>query len=216
MGRDQISWAVILKACGVKDPQVSVYAPLFEQHMKSKVFSLGEKEMDDFIGQTLHESNMLTRTEENLRYSAKRIRELGVMNGKGSAWARAAARADELEYNPIKLANVVYAGRMGNGNEASGDGWKYRGMGLIMCTGFSNYFTLEKLTGLPLTREPELMKNPTYALQCSIAWWENGVPDRLMDDPRLVTRKVNGGEIGLDHRIELTNKARQALALYME
>ncbi len=112
--------------------------------------------------------------------------------------------------NPIKLANKVYGGRMGN--IEPGDGFKYRGGGLIMATGLENYAMLEAATGIPLVANPDMLRQPKTALLVSIAWWERKVPDAAMGNIQRVTRAVNGGLTGIADRTRLTNAAQGALA----
>lgn len=186
-------------------PDTAVYwAPVFEERCTPEKFSKGFDELDDFLGQVLHESGHLTRIEENLNYSkALRIQQV---------WPkRFPTPTTAIPYvnNPQKLANFVYGGRMGNVDPD--DGWKYRGRGLIQVTGRDNYRALSKVLGVNVEAEPELMVRPVFALMSAIAWWEGNVPDAIMGDIVRVTKRVNGGTIGLAQREELTNKAKGTL-----
>jgi putative chitinase len=134
-----------------------------------------------FIGQCGHESADFTRLVENLNYSAD-----GLANTWPSRYANgtknAAGRwlpnqlANLLQRNPPAIANNCYANRMGNGSEASGDGWKYRGRGLIQLTGYSNFALASSKLGVDYVANPSLLEEPTHAARVS-AWWclENGV-----------------------------------------
>lgn len=210
--RDAINWAVVLAECGVARPQIDVYAPLLADQVQPGTFSLGDQEIPAFLGQILHESDMLRRTQENLRYSAARIRQIGNASGPKTRWRSLVARADELANKPQALANAAYGGRGGNGPEASGDGWRYHGRGLIQATFRENYALLQRLTGLPLLSQPDLLLAPAAALDSAVKWWEHTLPDAIVDDPELVTLKVNGGLNGYAHRAELTARAEKALA----
>lgn len=210
MKRDVIAWAVILKECGVRAEQIDVWAPIFAEVIGPETFSQGDAELAPFLGQVLHESAMLTCMEENLNYSAARIRELGMASPAGSRWRSLVSQADQLGGNPVKFANAVYGGRLGN--TEPDDGWLFRGSGPIQCTGRANFAELERITGIPLTTHPDLLRRPgPEALRVCIAWWEGHVPDGVLGSVQQVTRAVNGGSFGLDHRIDLTAKAKVAL-----
>ena len=159
-----------------------------------------------FLAQVMHESGCLRLTEENLNYSAEGLRRVFRKYYRSDAEAAADAR------QPERIANRVYASRMGNGPESSGDGYRYRGRGLIQLTGKDNYRAMEHATGLPLLDEPELLLEQEPALRVSIAWWETNVPDAVLSDVARVTRAVNGGTTGLDHRAMLTRRASAVLA----
>ena len=211
MKQDAIYWAALLEACGVKTAQTQVWAPIFSAVMVDGAFSAGKAELDDFLGQVLHESGMLVSMEECLSYSAERIRELGMASPSGSRWRSLVFRADKLARNPVAFANACYGERLGN--IAPGDGFKYRGSSLIQVTGKDNFAFLEKVTGIELVDNPDLLRRPgPEALRVCIAWWEGRVPDAVMGDPVRVTKAVNGGTNGLADRIALTIKARAALA----
>ena len=206
MKRDANTWNEILIQCRVKPFTAANWAAVFAQEIGADTFSKGESEIDDFLGQILHESALLEKLEEGLYYKTP---------GRLMAvWpSRFASLADELPYlrNPEALANKVYGGRMGN--VRPGDGWRYRGGGLIQVTGADNYRALQQATGLPVYDKPELMRQPgATCLRAAIAWWERNIPDGLMGDTTRVTRRVNGGVIGLADRMALTDEANRALA----
>lgn len=104
----------------------------------------------------------------------------------------------------------MYGRRLGN--TAPGDGWKYRGRGLIQVTGKDNYKAVGDALGIDLVNNPDTLVRPEWALKSSIAWWEGNIPDAIMGDTVRVSKRVNGGTIGLDHRIALTDKAGDALS----
>lgn len=166
-----------------------------------------------FLAQCAHESANFTRFTENLNYSAdglastwpNRFRDV---NGKPSAKALALHRKPEL------IANAVYANRIGNGDEASGDGWRYRGRGMIQLTGRANYLeaSQEIYSDDRLVHDPdEVLKPDTSALVAAWFWSKNNLND-LADkgDVRGITKRINGGYNGLAHREELTKKALEA------
>jgi putative chitinase len=104
-------------------------------------------------------------------------------------------------------------GRKNLGNTEPGDGWAYRGSGVGGLTGRGNFRLVEKVTGLPLESNPDLVRRPgSEALQVFIAWWEKRVPDSVIGDVPLTRQKVNGGDFGLAHVTALTGKLGDALA----
>lgn len=195
-------WHKILTSCGVRFDTAASWAPIFERFVQVESFNLGEKEIDDFVGQVLHETSRLEKLKESLSYSAKRMTEV---------WPHrfpTLESAKPYAYNPEALANKTYGGRLGN--NTSGDGYRYFGRGIPMITGKANYQLLEDLTGLPLVDEPQLLEEPRGAMQCALLWWEKRVPDEAFESIERVTRAVNGAEIGLEDRISLTVQARNA------
>lgn len=195
-------WADTLASMGVRPDTADDWADTFARVMGERPFS-SDADLPNFLGQVLHESGMLERIEENLNYSAQRLMQV---------WPRrfpTLASAQPFARNPRALANNVYGGRMGN--TQPGDGHRFRGRGLIQLTGRDNYRLMEHITGLPLLDHPDLLLEQEPALRASIAWWETNVPDALLGDVARVTRVVNGGTIGLDHRAQLTRRAYQAL-----
>lgn len=198
------NWRDILAACGVKPATAERWAPVFAVHIGPGTFSAGDNDLDDFLAQILHESALLERVEENLTYTtAARLCEVWPSRFKDTETARRYTR------NPVALANLVYSGRMGNRD--LGDGWKYRGRGLIMCTGRDNYATVGRAIGVDLVGNPDLLSRPDIALQASIAWWERHIPDAALGNVQRVTRLVNGGTAGLRERQLLAERAKGAI-----
>uniref|UniRef100_A0A6M3M1A6 Putative glycoside hydrolase n=1 Tax=viral metagenome TaxID=1070528 RepID=A0A6M3M1A6_9ZZZZ len=159
-----------------------------------------------FLAQVGYESAGMTRFVENLNYSAA---------GLQATWPSRFSAEQAMEYarKPQMIANKVYADRMGNGSEKSGDGWKYRGRGLIQITGRDNYEEIGDALQLPLLTTPELLEQEEYAaLSAAIWWWKNGL-NELADNGlfELITRRINGGYHGLAKRKELWNKAKEVL-----
>jgi putative chitinase len=157
-----------------------------------------------FLAQCDHESGGFKHVEENLNYSAKRIKEIfGSRIHQGEY--------DYYAYDDEKLANRAYADRLGNGNESSGDGWKYRGRGYIQITGKDNYNHAGFCLGRNFLENPDLVAQ-AYPL-ATAAWFfkyndiwrvcDRGDTEQVVKE---VTRRVNVGTIGLDDRIKLFNK----------
>lgn len=118
-----------------------------------------------FLAQAIHESVAFTHLEENLNYSAKRITQVWPVR---FTLSQAALYANK----PEALANKVYANRMGNRDEISGDGYLYRGRGIFMLTGSNNYNTYSHLVGRPLHLHPELLLDPATSTRVACAYWK--------------------------------------------
>ena len=154
-----------------------------------------------FLAQCGHESGGFRLTQENLNYSAKGL------NGIFKKYFPTEAAAAPYNRNPQKIANKVYSNRMGNGTEASGDGYKFRGRGYIQLTGKDNYTAFGKSIGVDMTANPDLVASQ-YAL-LSAAWFftKNGL-HKMADEGAgdvvvtKITKRVNGGTIGLPDRIK--------------
>jgi putative chitinase len=154
-----------------------------------------------FLAQCGHESGGFRVTNENLNYSAKGL------NGIFKKYFPTEAAAAAYARNPQKIANKVYSNRMGNGTEASGDGYKFRGRGYIQLTGRDNYTAFGKSIGIDIPSNPDSVAT-TYAL-ASAAWFfsKNGlhkIADEGASDVVVtkITKRVNGGTIGLPDRIK--------------
>ena len=154
-----------------------------------------------FLAQCGHESGGFKLTKENLNYSAKGL------NGIFKKYFPTLESAVPYERKPEKIANKVYGGRMGNGLEASGEGWKFHGRGFIQLTGKDNYTAFTKSIGEDCIANPDLVASK-YAL-ASAAWFfnKNGLhkmADGGANDDTVtkITKRVNGGTIGLPDRIK--------------
>lgn len=154
-----------------------------------------------FLAQCGHESAQFRVVNENLNYSAKGL--LGIFK----KYFPTEAKAKLYERKPEKIANVVYANRMGNGPEASGEGFKFRGRGYIQLTGKDNYTAFGKAIGEDIASNPDLVSTKYPLL--SAAWFfsknglhkmaDTGATDQVVT---MVTKRVNGGTIGLADRIK--------------
>lgn len=161
-----------------------------------------------FIGQCGHECGNFRILEENLNYRAATLMKL---------WPK---RFPTLEFanqyagNPKKIANMVYSSRMGNRDEASGDGYRFRGRGCIQLTGHSNYFHAGKALGVDFVMEPDLVASPKYAALTAGFFWSTHDCNRLAEagDWTALTKKINGGTIGLADRIKHTEEALAVLS----
>ena len=160
-----------------------------------------------FIGQCGHECGNFKVLEENLNYRAETLMKL---------WPKRFPTreiADQYARNPKKIANMVYASRMGNRDEASGDGYRFRGRGCIQLTGSTNYFHAGKALGVDLWAEPDLVATPQYAALTAGWFWHTHKLNALADVSNWVglTKKINGGTIGLDDRVKHINHALAVL-----
>lgn len=156
-----------------------------------------------FMAQIHHESN-LKPVSENLNYSASAL-----LRVFGKYFTE--SQAKEYARKPEMIANRVYANRMMNGNENSGDGWKYRGRGFIQITGKRNYLLLSKDMRVDYLNNPDLLLNEADAMISAVWYWSKNNLNRYADkdDIKGVTKAINGGYNGLKHRIELLNKYKK-------
>lgn len=156
-----------------------------------------------FMGQCAVESVGFTRLEENLGYShADRI---------AAVWPRLASRAAELAGKPAGLANAAYAGKNGNGDEASGDGWRFRGRGLIQITGRANYARACAAAGVDLLADPDKAKDPAVAVRIALWFWQSHGCNELAEAGRVdaITRTINGSAMEQANvRQALTDRAK--------
>ena len=158
-----------------------------------------------FFGQTAHETNTYKAFSENLNYSASGLSKIFGKYFPGDL-------EEEYARNPEKIASRVYGNRMGNGDEESGDGWKYRGRGALQLTGKNNYTAFAKYLD-----KPEILDNPglvanEYAFESAMFFFDKNnlwsICDKGIDSNTItkLTRRINGGTNGLDHRKDLTLK----------
>jgi len=178
-----------------------------------------------FLSQIGHESAGLSRLEENLKYSATGLAATWptrfAQRDMSGAYLKDAKgrnlptdRARLFHRKPEMIANSVYANRMGNGSEASGDGWRHRGYGLKQLTGKDNHRACGRAIGENFEREPERLMLPVNAALSAGWFWSVNKLNRLADtgDVVALTRKINGGTIGLAEREALYQRALPAFA----
>jgi putative chitinase len=158
-----------------------------------------------FIGQCAHESGNFKTLEENLNYRPETLIKVWPSRFPDLA------TADKYAHNPQALANKVYAGRLGNNQE--NDGWNFHGRGLIQLTGRENYERCGSAIGVDLINEPTLLVEPNYAAMSAGWFWNKKGLNELADQQEhgQITKRINGGTLGLDDRIAKTTKAAQAL-----
>jgi len=160
-----------------------------------------------FIGQCGHESNNFKVLEENLHYSAK-----GLMATWPSRFDQ--ATAEKMANNPEMIANKVYGGRADLGNTQDGDGAKFHGRGLIQLTGRSNVTVCGDALGQPFSEHPDLLLEPQWACMSAGWFWNKRNLNELADneDWTSITKRINGGTIGLQDRIDRIHKAMDVLS----
>lgn len=194
-------------------PRRDVWAPALAEAMQRFEINT-EARAAAFLAQVAHESGELRRLVENLNYSVKGL--MRVWPVRFPTAEKAALYAGQ----PEKLANYVYAKRLGNGDEASGDGWRFRGRGLLQVTGRGNYRTCGNALRVPLELEPELLETPRIAALAAAQYWQSHGCNELADDHNddnddedfvRITVKINGGRIGLSERRQYWARARAAL-----
>jgi len=172
-------------------------------------YKLNRNRAAHFFAQTAHESGNFKAFSENLNYSAQGLR------GIFGKYFPTQAMADAYARKPEKIANRVYANRMGNGDEASGDGWRYRGRGLIQLTGKDNYTFFAGSLGIPVEEAADYLSTFEGAAQSACFFWEQNKLNRFADanDVKGLTRAINGGFIGLEDRIKHTTHALHIMGL---
>jgi len=154
-----------------------------------------------FIAQCAHESGGFVTLKENLNYRAETLRKIFPKYFPTDEMAKDyASRPNKQE----EIANLVYANRMGNGGSETGDGWRYRGRGLIQLTGKNNYQAFANSIGMPVEQVPEYLITFGGAVQSACWFWKSNNLNKWADagDIKELTRRINGGYLGLDDRIK--------------
>ena len=199
----------MLKELGVSSQDAEQYIRDLEEVLPKHGITDSKLRLAHFFAQVLHESGCMRFDMENLNYSAEGLRRVFGKYFKTQEDCAACAR------QPERIANRVYANRIGNGDEASGDGWRFRGRGLIQLTGRVYYQAFAEWVGDPrVMDDPDLVASE-YAVHSAVFFWDRNGLNTLADKDDVVglTRKINGGENGLAHRRELLNKANGLLAM---
>ncbi len=196
----------VLEDLGVPSGRAEKYLPSLNE-------ALGEHGIDTplrvahFLAQVLHESAKLKFVAENLNYSEKAL--LRVFKKYFTP-----ALAKKYARDPERIGCRVYANRMGNGDEASGEGFRYRGRGLIQLTGKTNYRAFAKWIEDDIVADPDRVADK-YAVHSAVFYWTtnklNAIAD--VDDVKLMTKRINGGLNGLDDRMHLLEKAKASLGV---
>lgn len=219
----QLTIEQLVQSTGCSNKVAEVWLPYFNTIPKN--FGIDTPlRMAAFLAQVGHESGGLSLLEENLNYSAE-----GLANTFPKRYARKlqnglyaknsvgrylpSTLALQIARKPVLIASNTYANRMGNGSVESQEGWKFRGRGLIQTTGKSNYVNLTLNTGIDFISNPDLLKEPAYALISACFFWKSNNLNRFADkkDILSLSKVINGGIIGLEHRKALYEKACKTL-----
>ena len=180
----------------VKNPYINQWYTALEQLLDDYEINTPQR-VAAFVAQCAHESGNFVFIKENLNYKAASL-----MKTFGKYFPTADIAA-QYANKPERIANRVYANRMGNGDEASGDGWRYCGRGLIQLTGRDNYTFFAGSMDIPVEEAAEYLATFEGAAQSACWFWETNSLNRFADsgDIKGLTRAINGGEIGLADRI---------------
>lgn len=198
-----------LIACGVPPTAAKTFAaPLVEAFERFGIST--PRRQAAFVAQAMHESARFSVLEENLHYSTpERVRAVFPSRVLSLDAARPLVR------NPQALANRVYSDRLGNGSEASGDGWRFRGRGIFQLTGRSNYEAAARALDAPYDTQPNLVAQPLHAALTAGWFWDRGRLNGLADDGDIdgITRAINGrAMLGRRERAEVYAAALDVLA----
>ena len=228
----QLTIDQLVQGTGCTEKVAEVWLPYFNSILPN--FSIDTPlRVAAFLSQVGHESGGLALLEENLNYSAEALANvwpkryaLKLPSKDGSKTLQNGVYAKnpvgrylpsnlalQIARKPVLIASNTYANRMGNGSVESQEGWKYRGMGLLQLTGKSNYAELTLNTGIDFVSNPDLLKEPAYALISACFFWKNNNLNRFADKKDIVSlsKAINGGLIGLEHRKALYAKACKTL-----
>lgn len=207
-----IEWRVVM----ITADTLRKFAPRIENaELHAEVLEKARKESSvntaprlcHFMGQIFVETGGFKALEENLNYKNPERLDMVFKAVKGTADAKAL-----IAKGPQAIANRVYANRLGNGNEASGDGWRYRGSGYKQLTGRANFRAIGALVRMDLEGHPELAREPENAARVAFAFWDACKCSPLADEGDLdaITEKVNGpAKLGLSERREATLHAME-------
>lgn len=165
-----------------------------------------QRRVAGFLAQCAHESGLFARTLENLNYSAP-----GLLITFPKYFDKASAAA--FARQPERIANKAYSNRLGNGPESSGDGWRFRGRGLIQLTGRENYENCGKALGKDLIQDPSYLETPEGAARSAGWFWRSRNINRAADSDNIVlmTKLVNGSDLGLKERTHYYEDAKRVL-----
>lgn len=214
-----ITATLLAAAVGMSRAQAAAWVkPITESCRLAEITTT--QQLAAYLAQAGHESAGFSTTTENLSYSAERIVDLATKARPGTRWRSLGPRAAELARQPAKLANAAYGGRMGNRDEASGDGWRYRGRGLIQNTGRANYEAVrDGLRALGVAdcpdfvALPDALSEPRWAALAAAMYWREHDLNALADagDFDGITRRINGGSTGAADRRARHARAKEAL-----
>ena len=213
----------LLEALGVRHAHAQRFLPHLRIAARAYDIDASPRRVAAWLATLAHESARFSTLVENLNYSTDGLAQTWPsryaerdargnyvrieLDGRARYKPNAVARG--IAGRPEQIANMTYAGRLGNGTAGSGDGWRYRGRGLIQITGRDNYARAGAELGLDLIAHPEQLEQPFLAALSAAEWWHRHGCNILADigDMAEVTRRVNGGLTGLDDRLKLYSAA---------
>lgn len=192
-------------------PVAGIFLPALNQAMQRYRIDSCVR-MAAFLAQVGYESGSFRRLSENLDYSAERIRQLGAAAAPGSRWRSLVPLAEQLARNPKALAEAAYGGRLGN--DVAGDGYRFRGRGLIQLTGKGRYRLAGQALGQDLVAAPQWLETPAGATFSAAWFWADNGLNELADAGRFtrITQCINGGQNGAQQRLLLRDRAAAVLA----
>jgi putative chitinase len=202
----------MMRACGVSEPAAHVWLdPLNESAVAHDITTFNREAA--WIANLSHECQGFTRMVENMNYSAERLMVLWPCTPK-RLWGFTYDEARAYAHKPEQIANRVYANRYGNGPNASGDGWRYRGRGPSGLTFRDNYAEMGEAFQVPLVMNPELAREVSLGALIAGRFWQTRGCNELADmqDDEGVRRKINGGTNGLDDVIRRMEAIEQAVS----
>lgn len=202
-----MDWKLLEKAVGCPPLVAEIWAIPIEEAL-AHADALSAERTAAFLAQVGHESAGLTAVEEGLKYSAASLVTM---------WPKRFTPELALlcDRNPERIANIAYANRLGNGPPESGDGWRYRGRGLIQVTGKYNYEACSQALNHDFVEVPTDLAMPRWAALSAAWYWGSRNLNRYADSGEfeLLTKKINGGLHGLDDRRRRWARAKAALGL---
>jgi putative chitinase len=211
-----LSAAQLQKATGCTPARAELFLPFLQGAMKAYDITSPQR-VAGFLSQISHESGRLETLEEGLNYSVDSLLLMFGRHRISEADARRYGRSATQKANQEAIANCLYGGEWGRknlGNTQPGDGWRYRGRGLKQLTGRANYAACGKAIGEDFVAHPDRLLMPVNAaLSAGWFWGTNGLnPLADRGDVPAMTKRINGGDIGLKERTALYGQAIQVLA----
>ena len=211
-----MSIEALMKATGANRADATLFLPHIEAACKAYGIDTPQRRAG-FLSQIGHESAGMSCLQESLNYSVDAILKLFGRHRISEADARRYGRTPAQKADQVALANILYGGAFGAknlGNTEQGDGWRFRGRGLKQLTGRSNYKRCGDAIGLDLVGSPNLLLEPGPAAMSAAWFWHANGLNALADKSDVVamTKRINGGDIGLPQRQALFKAAMTAFA----
>ena len=189
-----------------KSLRIDLYLPVLNRYAEEYEVNTPLR-MAHFLAQVATESGEMNYHVENLNYTAQSLLKVFPRYFNNTTIANAYA------HNPERIANRVYANRMGNGDAKSGDGYRYRGRGLIQITGRANYMAYARERCPKAEQQPEILESNVEAMRSALWWWWKHGCNQIADtdDVEALRRRINGGTNGLGKAVNYTALAKKVL-----